>query len=196
MLRQLCSLSVSAWAACDSARTGARAGTQVVVARKFIRPSQACIVEAQRKKHYRPPEIPQSLELTQFDLVTGQGQLIVVGTKHIPEIRLLVLTDDRGRRFCPTWPTVSRPSECPCLPMDPIQRLCQPTCAGAARFRCRFCIGAPRSSVWPWNGATKWSKFRPKKCLCLCCRRQVGSVGPTATRRRRDCAATCAAPRW
>lgn len=54
-----------------------------------------------KQRHYRPPEMPSSIEFHSFDLVTGQGQLVVVGTKHVPEIRLLVLSDDRGRRFVP-----------------------------------------------------------------------------------------------
>jgi len=52
-------------------------------------------------KRLRPPEMPKAIELTSYDVVTGQGGLIVVGTKRLPEMRLLVLTDDRKRRFVP-----------------------------------------------------------------------------------------------
>lgn len=89
-----------------------------------------------KQKHYRPPEIPQSLELTQFDLVTGQGQLIVVGTKHIPEIRLLVLTDDRGRRFVPDMADCQPPVGVS-LPADGSDPALVPA---NLRWRCTFSV--------------------------------------------------------
>ncbi len=77
-------------------------GTRVARSGKSVHskghPSQR---RKKKQRHYRPPEMPSGLEFPSFDIVTGQGQLVVVGTKHLPEMRLLVLSDDRGRRFVP-----------------------------------------------------------------------------------------------
>ena len=54
-----------------------------------------------KRNRWPTPEIPRGLELVRYDLVTGQGQVVVWGTKREPQIRLLVLSDDRGRRFLP-----------------------------------------------------------------------------------------------
>jgi hypothetical protein len=79
-----------------------KTGTRVARSGKSVHskghPSQR---RKKKQRHYRPPEMPSSLEFPSFDIVTGQGQLVVVGTKHLPEMRLLVLSDDRGRRFVP-----------------------------------------------------------------------------------------------
>lgn len=89
-----------------------------------------------KKQHYRPPEMPQSLELQSFDLVTGQGQLIVVGTKRVPEMRLLVLADDRGRRFVPDMADCQPPAgvELPAENADPA------LVPANLRWRCTFSV--------------------------------------------------------
>lgn len=45
--------------------------------------------------------MPQTLELLDLDLVTGYAHVIATGTTRVPDARLFVLTDDRGRRFVP-----------------------------------------------------------------------------------------------
>lgn len=89
-----------------------------------------------KQRHYRPPEMPSSIEFQSFDLITGQGQLIVVGTKHIPEIRLLVLSDDRGRRFVPDMADCQPPVGVE-LPADGSDPALLPT---NLRWRCTFSV--------------------------------------------------------
>lgn len=89
-----------------------------------------------KQRSYRPPEMPSSIEFQSFDLVTGQGQLIVVGTKHVPEIRLLVLSDDRGRRFVPDMADCQPPVgvELPAEGSDPA------LVPANLRWRCTFSV--------------------------------------------------------
>lgn len=54
-----------------------------------------------RRVRYAPPQMPQTLELVDLDLVTGYAHVIATGTTRVPDARLFVLTDDRGRRFVP-----------------------------------------------------------------------------------------------
>lgn len=54
-----------------------------------------------RRRYYAPPQMPQTLELLDLDLVTGFAHVVAVGTTRVPDARLFVLTDDRGRRFVP-----------------------------------------------------------------------------------------------
>lgn len=70
-----------------------------------------------RRRSYAPPQMPQTLELMDLDLVTGFAHVVAVGTTRVPDARLFVLTDDRGRRFvpeqaeCAAPPGVSIPPE-------------------------------------------------------------------------------------
>lgn len=70
-----------------------------------------------RRRYYAPPQMPQTLELVDLDLVTGFAHVVAVGTTRVPDARLFVLTDDRGRRFvpeqaeCAAPPGVSVPPE-------------------------------------------------------------------------------------
>lgn len=89
-----------------------------------------------KQRHYRPPEMPSSIEFQSFDLVTGQGQLLVIGTKHVPEIRLLVLSDDRGRRFVPDMADCQPPVGVE-LPVDGSDPALLPA---NLRWRCTFSV--------------------------------------------------------
>lgn len=70
-----------------------------------------------RRRYYAPPQMPQTLELLDLDLITGFAHVVAVGTTRVPDARLFVLTDDRGRRFvpeqaeCAAPPGVSVPPE-------------------------------------------------------------------------------------
>lgn len=70
-----------------------------------------------RRRYYAPPQMPQTIELLDLDLITGFAHVVAVGTTRVPDARLFVLTDDRGRRFvpeqaeCAAPPGVSVPPE-------------------------------------------------------------------------------------
>ncbi len=143
MARQLCCLLL-AWAVGGILPTVAEArgkkGSSVSHSGRAVKSSGSKGHHSPRRKkkqrHYRPPEMPSSLEFLSFDLVTGQGQLVVVGTKHLPESRLLVLSDDRGRRFVPDLAECQPPVgvELPAEGSDPA------LVPANLRWRCTFSV--------------------------------------------------------
>ncbi len=140
MLRQLllCALAISLGVTAPSVSL-ARAPKAAPKTNHVSKSSRSKHGTSRRKKkqqRYRPPEMPQSMELVSFDLVTGQGQLVVVGTKHTPEMRLLVLSDDRGRRFVPDMADCLPPSGVP-LPPEGSDPALLPT---NLRWRCTFSV--------------------------------------------------------
>lgn len=57
--------------------------------------------KGRRKRREVPPQMPQQIELTAIDLVTGTAHVEVVGTTRPPVTQLFILTDQSGRRFVP-----------------------------------------------------------------------------------------------
>lgn len=74
-----------------------------------------------RRVRYAPPQMPQMLELVDLDLVTGYAHVIATGTTRVPDARLFVLTDDRGRRFVPELAECAAPPgvEVPAAALQP-----------------------------------------------------------------------------
>lgn len=103
-----------------------------------------------RHRSYAPPQMPQTLELLDLDLVTGHAHVVAVGTTRVPDARLFVLTDDRGRRFvpelaeCAAPPGVNVPPEAlsPDEPSDPLE----PSADGASE---PAAVGASAHSADP-----------------------------------------------
>jgi hypothetical protein len=74
-----------------------------------------------RRVHYAPPQLPQMLELVDLDLMTGYAHVIATGTTRVPDARLFVLSDDRGRRFVPELAECTAPPgvEVPAAALQP-----------------------------------------------------------------------------
>mgnify|MGYP000190337126 FL=1 len=56
-----------------------------------------------KKRREVPPQMPSRIELTAIDLISGTAHLDVIGTTRPPVTQLIVLSDQTGRRYAPSF---------------------------------------------------------------------------------------------